>query len=217
MLVVWILFSIIFIISLLLFIVSISSLQIEVKNLIFNSENMKGSKLVDYLVYIRLKILKKITWLSIKIDKTKINKIKNSKFMDKILKMEKKMLETEDFNTIKKDLKHLKQIDVDIIKAHLYLEIGFIDAFVTSISVAAISTLLAFILYKKMNKYKLENYNYIITPNYNSESTIKIKLNCIINIKMIHIIYVIYMLKKKRSVDYDERTSNRRAYACRYE
>lgn len=222
MIVFWIILSVIFIIFLIFFLFCISTLQIEIKNLVFNSKNQKGKKLENYIIYLKLKLLKKITWFYIKIDKNKIYKIKkskifNKKILSKITNLEKDIIDNTNLFEIKEDFKYIKLIDFNIEKINLVLRLSLIDPFITSISIPIISSLIAYILSKNVTEYKNKNYYYVIKPACSVESTINIKLNCIINIKMIHIINVIYMLKKKRSVDYDERTSNRGTYACRYE
>ena len=64
------------------------------------------------------------------------------------------------------------------------------------------------------NGYKKEKYEYKIKPIFGKQNFLKICIDCIINLKMVHIINIIYILKKKRSVNkYDKRTSDRRAYA----
>ena len=54
-----------------------------------------------------------------------------------------------------------------------------------------------------------------VYPLYNFGNSIKINLNCIIKVKIVHIIYVIYILLRRRNKN--ERASNRRAYDYSYE
>ena len=60
--------GIILFIFLILFIIFLSTLEIEVENFVFNSNNKRSKKLEDYLIYIKLKFVNKITWLKIKIE-----------------------------------------------------------------------------------------------------------------------------------------------------
>ena len=64
--------GIIFFISLILFIICLSTLEIEIKNLDFNSNKEIGKRLEEYLIYIKLKFANKITWFKIKINDKKI-------------------------------------------------------------------------------------------------------------------------------------------------
>ena len=199
--------------SLIFFLICLSTLEIEIKELNFNSNNIKGKKIEDYLIYIRLRLLKKITWLRLIINDKQISKIKESKIINNetlkkvILRNEKEILKTE----------NIKQLEIDIDKFNLKMKIDMVDTMITSLLVALVSTLLSILLAKKIKKYKIEKYNYTITPIYKENIQIIISLNCIINVKMVHIINILYMLLKRRSVKYDERTSNRRAYVCRHE
>lgn len=207
--------GIIFIISLFFFILCISTLQVEVKNLIINSTNEKGKKIEDYTIYIRLRVLKSLTWFKVKLNKERIKRSKaiNKKIAIKAKEIEKKLLNNRKRVLNKENIEFIKALHIKIDELNLYLKVGLIDSFLTSISVAFISILISILLAKTTDKY--DNNKYLIMPEFNADSKIEIKLNCIINIKMIHIINVIYMLiKKKRSVEYDERTSNRRSYVC---
>ena len=63
---------------------------------------------------------------------------------------------------------------------------------------------------------KSKKKKFTVLPLYNIGNVIKINLNCIIDVKIVHIIYVIYILfKKGRNVN--ERASDRRAYDYSYE
>ena len=61
------------------------------------------------------------------------------------------------------------------------------------------------------------NKKYIITPLYFNQNIVNIEISGIFEIKMIHIINIIYILNKKEGVKKNERTSNRRSYDYSYE
>jgi len=222
MIIFFIILTILFFISLLVLMLCLSSLEIEVYNLCFNSENKKNNKLQNYLFCIRLKLLDKITWFKIEIDKKKMKKIENSKiFKSRIFN---KINEYEHIRDIilknrkeifKKDnIEYIKGIESKIKQLNLNMELCTSDSIFTSFSVAIFASILSLLLAKNVEKFESNKYRYIITPKYEQKPSIKIKLNCIISIKIVHIMNVIYMLIKKRSVEYDERTSNRRPYVC---
>ena len=61
------------------------------------------------------------------------------------------------------------------------------------------------ILAKKANykEYSKDKFNYNVIPCYEQKLKIKIELSCIINIKIVHIINVIYVLQNKDITGYD--------------
>lgn len=214
MVVFWIFLGIIFFNIIFFLLICLSSLKIEILDLTLNSN--KESKINNYLIYIKLKLLNKLTWLKLTINKNKVKKIRNSKLFNKVFLT--KFLEKQIKIKIKDVIKNIKEINIEIEKLNMRLKIGLIDYIVTSIFVVVIASLISILLLKKASNTNKENYKYLITPLYSSiEPIINIKLNCIISIKMVHIIYTIYKLIKKRSVKYDERTSNRRTYECNHE
>lgn len=197
-----ILLTILFLISLLFLFLLLSNLEIEINKLWFDSSNKKGEKLKDYLFYIRLKILDKITWIKIKIDDKKIKKIKNSKLLksktfEKINKM--KNVKESILKNKKEilNIRNLKDLDIKIEQLNLDMKISVSDYIITSFSTAFIASVISIILAKKIKKYEENRYRYLITPIYEYKPTLKIKLNCIIDIKIVHIMNVIYMLVKK--------------------
>jgi len=217
----FIILTILFFVWLLTLIFCLSNLEIEVNRLMLDTNNKKHEKLQDYLFYIRLKLFNKITWFKIKIDKKKMKAIENSKiFKAKIFN---KINEYEHVRDIilknrkeifkKSNIKYIKGLDVNINKLDLQFEICTSNNILTSFSVAEISTIISILVAKHMEKYEKDKYKYIITPKYEEKPSVKINLNCIISLKIVHIMNVIYMLIKKRSVKYDERTSNRGTYA----
>jgi len=102
----------------------------------------------------------------------------------------------------------------EINKFNLRIKIAVIDVMITSFVVAIISSFVSIILAKGIKDYESKKINFKIAPIYKENIQINISLNCIFNVQMVHIINILYMLFKKRSVEYDERTSNRRTYVC---
>lgn len=205
-----IILAILFLFTILFCLLLLSNIEIEVNKLWFDTSDNSNKKIKNYLIYIRLKLLGKITWLKIRIDDKKIIKIKKSKFLknevmkEKILKNEKVI-----FN-----LNNIKELNIRIKQLNLKMEISALDNIITSFTVATISAIISIILARNIKKYEADKYKYLITPIYKEKPILKIKLNCIIDLKIVHIMNVIYILVKKRSGKYDERTSNRRAYVC---
>ena len=222
MIVFFIILGILFFISLILFMICLSNLEIEIKGLKLDTTNIKYKKLEDYLIYIRLKLLDKFTWIKIKINHKKIKKLRKTSLIKLSLfrkisnfyTMENTILENRKEIFTKENLRYFKDLKITIKKLDLYLKISTGFPNLTVYAVAVISSIISIILAKTIKDYSKDKYKYIVFPMYELKPAIKISLNCIINVKMVHIINIIYMLKKKRSVRNDERTSDRRAYVC---
>lgn len=222
MIVFFIILGILFFISLIFFMICLSNLEIEIKEFKLDTTNIKHKKLENYLVYIKLRLLDKLTWFKIKISYKKIRKLENSKiFKSKIFSKIKNFEEME--NTIlenrkqifkKGNLQYVKDLHLTIKKLDLYLKVSTGFPNLTVYAVAIIASVISIIFAKTVKNYSKDKYKYIVFPMYTLKPAIKISLNCIINVKMVHIINIIYMLKKKRSVRNDERTSDRRTYVC---
>lgn len=183
----------------LMLIVILSSVKIKIHQ-IYNSE----TKRKELLNKVSLYLLGKIKIFEINVKPKKVKNVSKNKKSKKVLKY------------IKKDLKVLKYLHIDIEKLKLELKIGTENVVVTSMIATAITSIISYILAKNIKHYKKENYEYKILPIYN-KNIIDIYIDCIINVKIVHIMYVIYILIKKRREEKYERTSNRRSYDYSYE
>lgn len=209
----WIVLILISILLIFFIMLILSTIQIETRNLKFDSTKPKNQKLSNYLFIIKLKLFNKITWIKLKIDKNKINKVKNSRFHKKVI-----LNKIREFNETKafkiSDIKVLNELKLKIDKLNLFFGFCIENSAATAFSTVIISTLISIILSRLAKDYKKEKYKYKIEPTFDKQNFLKICIDCIISLKMVHIINVIYILKKKRSVNkYDKRTSDRRAYA----
>lgn len=201
-------FLLILIVFLLLII--FSKIKIEVVNFKFSSE-WKRHINKDYKVIIKLCILNKIPILKINITKTRLEKLK---LKDKIKDIDFKVIQNnKKFD--KKLVKAIKKSNIDIDYINLNVELGTENACLTSIIVPAISTFLAILFRKKVKQF--EKQIFIIKPVYINQNLINIALSGIFEIKMIHIINIIYVLNRKEGVKKYGRTSNRRSYDYGYE
>ena len=118
----------------------------------------------------------------------------------------------------KKALVAVKELNIGIKKIKLYVDIGTENASLTSILVPALSTIIAIILHKKVKKF--ENQKFQIQPIYSNQNLVNIDISGIFDIKISHIINIIYIFnkeKKKGVKENNERTSNRRSYGYSYE
>ncbi len=213
MVLVFILCTIVIIATLFIFIFTLSTLKIKIKNLeITNMKETATRIFPNYEFKISLYLFGKIKWFSIKID--------NRKFKNKYKKM---ILDTislkqlgQDFK--KQDLKYIETLKPKISHLNFKVKLGTEDAVLTSFIVFAISTIISILLPYRIKKYDKNKYYYQILPLYVNKNVYEIKLDCIIEVKMVHIINIIYVLSKKRRVDKNgQRTSNRRSYGYSYE
>lgn len=99
------------------------------------------------------------------------------------------------------------------------MNIGTKSPLVTSLLVVTISNAISLLLPHLVNNLKDNRYFYNIKPLYYNKELYKINLDCIIEIKMVHIINVIYyiFLKKGRRKNERSTTSNRKSYAYSHE
>ena len=203
---------ILLILCILLLIIVFSKIRIDVKKFEYCSANKKHIN-PNYYLQLSWIILNKIPIIKIKLNKHTVKKLKlKDKFVDIDVKMweERKKIDRETISIIKK-------IDFAIRKLKLKIDIGTENSAITSLLIPIVSTLISFLLRNKM-KTK-EKQTYIVQPIYKDQNYLNITISGIFDIKMNHIINVIYLLsrKKKKGVKNYERTSNRRSYDYSYE
>lgn len=196
----------------LLLLIAFSRIKINIKNIKFTSYKVEERHLQeDYDIEIKLYILKFLRILKINITKEKLEKLK---LENKIKRLEKKLiLKDVKFDVTVFDV--LKNLKIIFEELNLKVEIGTENSALTSIIFGIVSGIIPFVLrnqIKNIEKQKID-----IKPIYLNQNLLNIELNCIFNIKMIHIIYVMYILNKKRRDEKYVRTSNRRSYGYSYE
>ena len=111
----------------------------------------------------------------------------------------------------------IKRLKIKLSKINLNIDIDTKNVLVTTGIVTLTSIIISNILSRFVKVNKKNYYKYKIIPSYKNKNILKIDFNCIINVKMVHIIYIIYILLKKRRDGKNERTSNRRSYDYSYE
>ena len=203
---------ILLILCILLLIIFFSKIRIDVKKFEYCSANKKHIN-SNYYLQLSWIILSKIPIIKIKLNEHTVKKLKlKDKFVDIDVKMweERKKIDKETISIIKK-------IDFAIKKLKLKIDIGTENSAITSLLIPIVSTVISFLLRNKM-KTK-EEQAYIVQPIYKDQNYLNITISGIFDIKMNHIINVIYLLsrKNKKGVKKYERTSNRRSYDYSYE
>lgn len=210
-----------------------SSIRISIINLEIDTDNK--DIISDYQFEIGIYFFNKIRIIKLTVNEKKIKKLQDSKFIKTMCsvdfgkvtkKIEKKIQDRviqdyKSFNILNFIKVLLKELKLEILKFNLSFKFGVSDVMVTTYTVPIISTLISFILkltVKDINlKNKRKDYYYKIEPVYN-KNIINLRLNCIINVKIVHIINIIYifLIKKRRSDKY-ERASYRRSYGYSHE
>ena len=91
------------------------------------------------------------------------------------------------------------------------------DAIITSFLVPIIGIIISYLLRQNMVDFKRQKF--IIQPVYCNQNLLNLVFSGIFEIKMIHIINIIYVLIKGRGKEWknERTTSNRRAYGHSYE
>lgn len=140
--------------------------------------------------------------------------LKKSRWINKIkLKMKNEPMDI----SVNEIIKLIKKAKINLDMFNTKIKIGTEDVILTSAIVGIVASSIGIVLGKLIKHYEDDKYMYEILPVFNNKNIFDMKLNCIINTKLVHIIYVIYMFSKKRSENKYERTSNRRSYDYSYE
>lgn len=207
----------VFLFVFLIIILMIITLRVKFRliNLKFTS-NKKQHINKDYKIKVTIYTFFKIPILNIKINNKKIQKIiNNDKIKKTIKKQETKIIENKN-NFDKEIIKQLKNIKIELNEMDLKIFVGTENASITAFAIPVISTIIATVFSKSLQKYN-EKQIFSITPVYINQNLINIEFSGIFQIKMIHIINTICIVNKKRKGDKYERTSNRRSYDYSYE
>ena len=191
-----------------------STIKIKVKELTFSNVQTKQIK-YDYVINFELHFLNKIRILKTTLNPEKVKNINNK--VDIKQKIEDMNLNEKTLN--KKEIKEvIKKLNVKLEQIHLDLEIGTEDVLFTSGIVAVIASFLGILFAKVIKCYEEGKYGYKVMPIYQNKNAINLLLNCIIQVKVIHIISIIFTIVKNRKEKEEyEKTSNRRSYDYSYE
>ena len=186
-------FYVLIILAIILIILISLKYEIKIKNLTISTEKEKGRILnKNYKITILIYILEKIPILKLELTKDKLDKI-NVK--DKIKNINITNIKTN--NIDKETLKKIKKLKPRIKYINLFANIGTEDAALTSYIVAIVSTGIGILLNDKLKDNKNK---FIINPLYINKNLLNLELNTAVEIKMIHIIYIIYILNKDKKI-----------------
>ena len=211
MILVLFLFGLIILIGITAILIIASTLHIQIKNL--SISNMQKKNNTKYAIIFSIYFANKIKYIWFNLNSKRAKKIYSKVQLEKIdLKKFKKVFKLS-------DLKELTKLHLKISDLNLEMNIGTKSPLVTSFLVVTISNAISLLLPHLVNNLKDNRYFYNIKPLYYNKELYKINLDCIIEIKMVHIINVIYyfFLKKGRRENERSTTSNRKSYAYSHE
>lgn len=179
--------SIIGLMTLIIVIILISTIRVEIKNLKITNTIKMDSK---YIIKISAHLLNKFKWIAFEIDKTKIKNIAKKIHLEKIdiQKLEK------DINLY--DIKQIINIKPKLTYLDLKMRLGVEDVILTSYIIPIISTAISIIMPHITKDGKIENINYKIVPVYNNQNVYDIKLDTIVEIKVINVLNAMYKIYK---------------------
>lgn len=180
-----------------------TEIKVEIKKLEFKIKNFDINK--SGIIIIKFKILNKINLIKIKTDIDKIQSLTSKNKYDKI-----KNHVVKNENIKVKDIQEKLKAKYENI--NLKIEIGEENAATTALLTGVISSIISVIIGKYFSDIKQINWN--VQPMYNI-NILKLSLNCIISVKLIHIINTIFMMRKEG--DKNAGTSNRKNLKYIYE
>ena len=194
-----------------------STLNIRIQKLYFSNQNLKKMKW-DYLVFLELSLFGMIKIIKLRIDPKKMARIAQKfKVKEKMQEMDFKQMK-QDLPDKKEQIEIIKRLKINLEEFHFVLELGTKDVLITSAMIAFLSSILGIAIARVIKKYQEEKYEYKMIPVYQNKNIINLNANCIIQVKMVHIIGIIFTLvRKRKEKQKHERTSNRRSYDYSYE
>lgn len=204
-----------FYIILIIFIITLILLLSEIKLIIedfeifknFETSILKKWNVPNYRGILGLYFLGKIKLFSIKINDNKTKKILEKDYIKEKIKNTKKLNKyqsKEKIDIAKRALKNLIK-EIKIKSFNLKICIDTKNVILTSYLIAIISTIIPNIIRNNIEKFNSENHSFKVSPLYKNQNYIYVKFNCIISIKVVHIINMFKVMGGKKN----ERSSNR--------
>ena len=183
-------------------IIVLSTIKFEIVD--FELSNIIQITPKNYKIKLSFYLFGKIKLFSFKLNSEIARKMYSKMNIEKFdIEKGRKLLTIKNINILKKLNTRLDYLDLE-------LDLGLEDAIFTTELITLISTVISNILPHIISKYIPNKYRYKIMPIYINKNAYYIKLNCIFQLKIVHIINIIYIYLKKGKSDKNEWTSNRR-------
>lgn len=192
---------------LLIIILILLNIKISIVKLKISNINSISHFQIDIIAKLGLYIGKKIKIFEIYFNKERLLKNKY------ILKFKKKNDFKKDISIIKDEkMKNaMKKIRINLENVKLKLNLGTEDAKLTAMLLGIISAifgiLIPFIYYYKNIKL-LNNLEYQVTPNFSNKNILKLEFTSELSIRVIHIIYILYVSLKINKKFKDQNYNN---------
>ena len=183
-------------------IIVLSTIKFEIVD--FELSNIIQITPKNYKIKLSFYLFGKIKLFSFKLNSERARKMYSKMNIEKFdIEKGRKLLTIKNINILKKLNTRLDYLDLE-------LDLGLEDAIFTTELITLISTVISNILPHIISKYIPNKYRYKKMPIYINKNAYYIKLNCIFQLKIVHIINIIYIYLKKGKSDKNEWTSNRR-------
>lgn len=191
--------GIIILIMLIIIFVLLSTVRIKVKD--FEISNKKHIE-PNYEIIISLVLLNKLKWISVRLNNAKMRKMYTKMHLERI---DIKKLER---NIKPSDIKEIAKIKPKLTRLNLQVKLGVEDVIITSYIVPILCTILSIILPHITEKEDIRNIKYKIEPVYN-QTIYHIKLDTILEIKIINLLNSVYKIYKSRKKSVKENKKNK--------
>lgn len=183
-------------------IIVLSTIKFEIVD--FELSNIIQITPKNYKIKLSFYLFGKIKLFSFKLNSERARKMYSKMNIEKFdIEKGRKLLTIKNINILKKLNTRLDYLDLE-------LDLGLEDVILTTELITLISIVISNILPHIISKYIPNKYRYKIMPIYINKNAYYIKLNCIFQLKIVHIINIIYIYLKKGKSDKNEWTSNRR-------
>lgn len=177
-------------------IIVLSTIKFEIVD--FELSNIIQITPKNYKIKLSFYLFGKIKLFSFKLNSERARKIYSKMNIEKFdIEKGRKLLTIKNINILKKLNTRLDYLDLE-------LDLGLEDAIFTTELITLISTVISNILPHIISKYIPNKYRYKIMPIYINKNAYYIKLNCIFQLKIVHIINIIYIYLKKGKSDKNE-------------
>lgn len=179
-----------------------SKIEIKIKDL--DISTVRKEKLNrDYKIHINIIIFNKIKIFGKQIKKMKFKKENLDKLYNTVKSVQGKLSGKISFTTL---IQLVKNLSIETKELDLKIELGTEDAAISAILVGIISSIIGIIL----RNHESKEQRFEVIPLYINQNILKLKLDGIFRINLIHYIYK-NILKGRESNE--RKSSDRRAYA----